>query len=183
MACQNPNGDNSPSSVKLNIQPIGPLPTKDRAPWKRYLARFLDNLIVGFPCFVVAVALWGVVSLTEGEQTYQSPVTSFLIQAVTSVIFLGLIVVYESVLLSTWGTTLGKRVFGLKVCQSQGQKLSFGQAFKRSTWINLMLVLTSIMPLITACINYWQYRCLMKDGYALWDKGEQLLVCPIRSNN
>ena len=40
--------------------------------------------------------------------------------------------IIEPVLLSTWGTTLGKWVFGLIIRDLNGKKLTFGQAFQRT---------------------------------------------------
>ena len=52
------------------------------------------------------------------------------------------LILYHSVLLSIWSTTLGKKLFGLRVIDSKtGNKISFGQAINRS----LRYIISSVL--------------------------------------
>lgn len=88
--------------------------------------------------------------------------------------WLGLLVL-EPLLLSTWGTTPGKALFGLRVrmlvAPAQGGRvvnLGFGRAFARTLLVFVLGLgmMFSIMPLFTMLFSRWQLR---RQGITVWD--------------
>ena len=97
------------------------LPTVGR-PWCRLFARSLDMGLCGLLVSVVFFPLLRV------------PVhvaNTLMIKLVTAYLGWGVLFALEPLLLSTWGYTPGKWLFGLKVRAADGRKLSFPAAFER----------------------------------------------------
>lgn len=95
-----------------------------RAPWRRYFARWLDLLLYGLVWTLVLCACK--VNLTArgaGLQLLDSLVTIVLMLAI------------EPLLLSRFGTTVGKWVFGLGVSDPDGGRLSYRAAYERLKWV------------------------------------------------
>ncbi|MBM3621256.1 MAG: RDD family protein [Alphaproteobacteria bacterium] len=105
--------------------------------WVRFVAYFLDGLIVGIPMWIlIAVFAGGTVASLGGTSTEQEQVAAAA--AVGGIIFLIFIVafvgvwLYEALMTSSErGATLGKRALGLRVVKSDGTRLSFGRATGR----------------------------------------------------
>jgi len=105
--------------------------------WVRFVAYFLDGLIVGIPMWIlIAVFAGGTVASLGGTSTEQEQVVAAA--AVGGIIFLIFIVafvgvwLYEALMTSSErGATLGKRALGLRVVKSDGTRLSFGRATGR----------------------------------------------------
>ncbi|WP_186565079.1 MerR family transcriptional regulator [Lawsonibacter celer] len=91
-------------------------------PWRRYFARNLDLALYGL--------LWGAVRLLLLRW---DPFPGFWTTLLENYITCGLMLLLEPTLLSTWGYTPGKWLFGLTVRYPGGHKLSWGDAFAR-TW-------------------------------------------------
>lgn len=90
-------------------------------PWRRHFARSLDLSVYG--------VIWGYISLlilrwSPGSNIFRSLFDSYII--------IGLMLIIEPLLLSTWGTTLGKWVFGLLIRNVNGEKLTYRQAYQRT---------------------------------------------------
>ncbi|PKM51234.1 MAG: hypothetical protein CVV02_07705 [Firmicutes bacterium HGW-Firmicutes-7] len=90
-------------------------------PWRRYFARTLDLAFYGliWIAFSYLVLRWN-----QGA--------GFIISLINAYISIGLMLVIEPLLLSTWGTTLGKWVFGLVIRNINGKKLTYRQAYQRT---------------------------------------------------
>ena len=86
-------------------------------PWRRFFARTLDYALCGLPCLFVL--RW-------------HPESSTLVNLLNGYIAYGTQLVLEPLLLSTWGYTPGKWIFGLQVRDWNGNLLSFGQALDRT---------------------------------------------------
>jgi uncharacterized RDD family membrane protein YckC len=90
-------------------------------PWRRYFARTLDVSIYEI--------IWTAVTLLVLRWSWNE---NLAITLLNIFIPLGMMLLIEPLLLSKWGTTIGKWVFGLVVRDSDGNKLRFGQAFERT---------------------------------------------------
>lgn len=95
---------------------------KVKAQWPRFLARMLDwalytTVLDVFRVFVLDVNL---LNQNNGED---------LLMAIMGIV---LTFAIEPVLLSTWGTTVGKWIFGLRVTDNMGNKLCYQDALSRT---------------------------------------------------
>lgn len=139
----------TPNTKSLPISDV-----KQIRPWVRFWARLIDiyvvNIVTGllFSIFIPQVLTWGMLAAT-----------------VITIFFTLLI---EALLLSTWGTTLGKSLFQVFVRNSQGKKLSFSRAIKRcvSVWGWGLAFGIPVASLIFSGISYQRIK---ETGVARWD--------------
>ena len=90
-------------------------------PWLRYFARSLD------------LSLYSVILLAITLLVLRwSPQNEFLSNMLNTYIACGLMLLIEPILLSTFGTTFGKWVFGLVLRDMDGAKLKYKQAIRRT---------------------------------------------------
>lgn len=91
------------------------------SPWRRFLAWWLDLSLCGaaWAALVALVMRWN-----QGS--------GLLVSLINTYVELGLLQVLEPLLLSTWGYTPGKWIFGLRVRNAAGEKLSYSAAFART---------------------------------------------------
>ena len=91
-------------------------------PWRRFFARNLDLTLCGMPWLLVRLFLlrW-------------HPESGLLVDLLDSYLTYAVLLAAEPLLLSTWGYTPGKWIFGLQVRNQEGGLLTFSQAFSR-TW-------------------------------------------------
>lgn len=105
--------------------------------WVRFVAYFLDSLIIGIPMWILIgifaggmVASFGGTS-SEEEQVAAAAAAGATIFVIILVAFVG-VWLYEALMTSSErGATLGKRALGLRVVKSDGTRLSFGRATGR----------------------------------------------------
>jgi uncharacterized RDD family membrane protein YckC len=105
--------------------------------WIRFVAYFLDSLIIGVPMWIlIAIFAGGTVASLGGTSTEQEQFEAAA--AVGGIIFLIIIIafvgvwLYEALMTSSErGATLGKRALGLRVVKSDGTRLTFGRATGR----------------------------------------------------
>ena len=105
--------------------------------WVRFVAYFLDSLIIAIPMWIIiGVFAGGMVAgfsgtSTEEEQIVAAAAAGFTIFMIVIVAFVG-VWLYEALMTSSErGATLGKRALGLRVVKSDGTRLSFGRATGR----------------------------------------------------
>lgn len=130
-----------------------------RHPWRRFLARMLDHSL----CILLLDAFLVLgLRFTFGDDLLSTLVQDYLAWGVQFLL--------EPLLLATWGTTPGKWIFGLKVRNAHGGKLTFGEAAAR------LAVLFRYgegwgIPIYQLYRNYKSYRAC-SDGEVLpWDEG------------
>lgn len=106
---------------------------------RRFAAMWIDRAI-----FIVA----GLLIMVAGAVTLKDDSTAFMVTILSGVaiIFVGLIV-YEGLMLSRRGQTLGKIALKIKVVRPDGSPITTGQAWGRA-------VLRGIMVHILALLNY-----------------------------
>ncbi|AWX23288.1 RDD family protein [Bacillus subtilis] len=106
--------------------------------WIRFLAYFIDGIIVSIPSYIIlflinSVFVAGAVAtnpyMTEEEYLVKYMTLAFLptmlIMIVISVLYYGLLTA------SKMQGTLGKKILGLKVVNEQGERVSIGQGIGR----------------------------------------------------
>lgn len=100
---------------------------------QRAIARMVDLFIVLAPVLVVTLSF---IEIEDGTVNVDSiPWWVLLVQ-------FGVAVVYETVLLATWGTTVGKWAVGLKVVRyADGKKPDAARATQRTALPNIFVVI------------------------------------------
>ena len=131
--------------------PIAPTPAAPSAPataqyagfWIRLVAAFIAGMILGIIGFIIQAVFGGVfgVALLTGPQE-PSPATAGLFAGIFGAmlfISIAIEIVYYVGLTGTYGATVGKMILGLKVVDTNGQKIGFGKAALREVvgkWIS-----------------------------------------------
>jgi len=90
--------------------------------WSRFFARMIDYGIFYLVGILLSLSL-----PTEFSESFY-----FIYALATPLLWAPL----EAILLSLWGTTLGKMVFGVVVRDIDGEKLSLGASFRRSFFLS-----------------------------------------------
>ncbi|MEN9575020.1 MAG: hypothetical protein RL514_2875 [Verrucomicrobiota bacterium] len=99
--------------------------------WIRLCAKFIDRVVVGIPIgigYAIAVTALGVFKRSGSDAVGML----LLVNGIILLFAMVLTVSYNAVLVGLWGTTLGKKVCGLKVIKTDGTKPSFGRACGRA---------------------------------------------------
>jgi hypothetical protein len=128
-------------------------------PWVRFLARSIDLSIFGI---FVGLLLYPISPLCS-----VSLETRYWSEIAFSFTLLFLWVFAEAALLSTWGTTPGKRLLKIKVTMS-AKKLSFKEAFRRSFMV-WWRGLAAGLPFIRIGTAFLAYSVLKEFKITSWD--------------
>ena len=140
-------------------------------PWRRLFARTVDICTAGFVLFLLLIIAF---SATMPEQA------AGFVKAVENPI-VGSLVLYliwlpaEAVLLSLFGTTPAKWMFGIKVAHPGGGLLSFSESLNRSFLVFVQGVGLGI-PFVALFTQLFAYRRLTKTGTTLWDTSTSAAV-------
>lgn len=94
--------------------------------------------------------------------------TSETNDTILGLVMLAVAVPVQALLLSTWGTTFGKALLGIKVTKD-GRKLYFGEAFKRELGVYLVGFGLGI-PIVSVFTQIAAYDHLKKQGASSWDQ-------------
>jgi uncharacterized RDD family membrane protein YckC len=112
------------------------------SPGARFVAQFVDGLLFTLPAFVIFFSIFSFKDfITPGTPPNPLPTLVF-----TGFLLFG-VVVYEGVMLSVRGQTLGKMLMGLKVVTPQGGTISAGQAWGRALSRSVMSLLYCLGPI------------------------------------
>lgn len=111
--------------------------------WIRFLAAIIDGIILGIIGGTIQAVFGGLVGVTFVAAPPQDPTTSaglFAGLMGTAVILsIAVQIAYYVGLTGAYGATVGKMVLGLKVVDTNGQKIGFGKAALREIvgkWIS-----------------------------------------------
>lgn len=138
---------------------------KLRAPWRRYFARTLDLAIYSTIWNIILTLVFRVNIFNMGNA---GDLLNFIFIHV-------LVLLIEPLLLSKFGTTIGKAIFGLYVTDFGRDKLSYREASYRTIMV-LWKGLGFNLP-IYAYIRLWKsYFTLMHDTAALEWEDESVIV-------
>ena len=144
----------------------------DRHPWRRYWAKMVDLVLVAMPLFMGVIFVLTLVA---------PAVSAGILKALDNQIFAGimLLLVYilaDTVLLSTFGTTPARAIFGIRLSLAGGGKLSFMQAFQRSAMVSFFGMGLGI-GIVAIFTQYFSYKRLNETGKTRWDEE---LGCEVR---
>lgn len=128
--------------------------------WARWWARTIDLMIVGLVGAVVT-------TLLRWDSFYASYCFSFTW------------VLVEPLLLSTWGTTVGKWTLGIAVRRRDGGTLTYGEALNR-TFVVYLKGLALNIPILNVVTQIMAYNQLTSFGQTVWDEegGYKCRVAP-----
>ena len=142
-------------------------PTKAPFPWRRYFARSID---LGLSSTVFTLILILIFKIDLSELGLISSILSVYVPWI--IMFL-----LEPVLISKWGKTPGKWVFGISIHNKDGCLLTRKQAFDR-----LLLVFKKgsgyAIPFYDIYCYYKHYKICKETGVLPWDKSYRYDVKP-----
>src|ERR1700687_1068074 len=153
----------------MSTHPSSPSPARADRAWPRFWARQFDNAI----CWGIAI---GMASLLGMAPPLRLP--NLLIAIGIGAMLVGVLhLVYEALMLTVFGTTIGKSVFGLRVETRRGNKAQFSRFLRRSLgawqWGSYAYVL---FPLATLFAWKKSYDELRLNGRTYWDKQSKTRV-------
>lgn len=129
-------------------------------PWRRYFARSLDLTLAGLAVSLVRFCVF--------RQTVDSGAGARIVQLILSWTVLMLA---EPMLLHFWGTTVGKRLFGIRVVSIRtGEKLGLSEAFSRTGMVFACGDGASIPLVNIGCNIYSYYRYAVKGEPLAWEE-------------
>ena len=129
-------------------------------PWRRYFARSLDLTLAGLAVSLVRFCVF--------RQTVDSGAGARIVQLILSWTVLMLA---EPLLLHFWGTTVGKRLFGIRVVSIRtGEKLDLSEAFSRTGMVFACGDGASIPLVNIGCNIYSYYRYAVKGEPLAWEE-------------
>ncbi|MAT38872.1 MAG: hypothetical protein CL946_04635 [Ectothiorhodospiraceae bacterium] len=140
----------------------------------RFGARAIDTYIFLMVAIFVLAFIMGFMAGDNPLFATRSPVTqlgSFLLFPVLLCAY----ALVEAVFISTWGRTLGKFIFGMKVTDANGNLLSTGDALGRSlnVWIKGLGCGVLFIPLITFIYSFVSFQ---NHGSTSWDRDGGFIV-------
>lgn len=152
----------NPQPVIIEAVPVGAdeyrvLPVR---PWVRFFARGLDLTIFGFFIGIIFAMVY--------------PASVHDERSLSGLVILFLWFVVEPFILSTFGTTLGKYIFNIKITDVNHQKPTLRASYRRSFGVWIKGYAFGI-PLISLITFYFAYSRLKNTGTTLWDK-DQFIV-------
>jgi curved DNA-binding protein CbpA len=132
-------------------------------PWVRYFARFIDVYFGG----MIVGTTWVIFSPTTYNKVFGINSNEYVTGAILYIIWL----FFESMMLATLGTTLGKWVFNSKVVSIDGGKLKFSTALLRSfsMWFNGLGLMIPIVNFFTLSNSFIQLKDVNYGGFTKWD--------------
>ena len=138
-------------------------------PWRRLFARMVDICTVGPVLFLLLIV--------------ENPIVAYIVLHLVWLLA-------EALLLSLFGTTPAKWLFGIRVEHPGGNLLSFSEALNRS-FLVFVQGLGFGIAFVSLFTQFFAYRRLTKTGTTLWDTSVgavvlhkkwgvvRALVCPV----
>lgn len=149
-------------------------------PWRRYFARVIDLGITGVAVYAL-LDLWASMiappDIDPDSWTGVALVLRYILDMFLLQLSLSFLVgiVFNAVWLRLTGTTPGKFVFGIRVHEQDGSRLSLGRAFSRElrVWMQGLFFGIPILDLLAMAAAYGY---LEVNGDTLWDRRMALKV-------
>lgn len=137
-------------------------------PWRRFLVRNIDNVLLGVICFLPTFIIWAIFTGSD-EDEISDHWLSF------SIVLLALISFTEAAMISLSGYTPAKWLFGLRVRDKQGERLKFVPSMKRAAGANFFGQ-GAYIPFIGIITNLLARSALIKTKTTTWDEHAKSLV-------
>lgn len=135
------------------------------APWRRYFARAFDLTLFGVLGWFALGLAWYSIAPMQADRFFigLNPAVDLVLTAVIGTFISGFILAF-------FGSTPGKAVFGIRVRNKEGSKLSVSEGLTRDLdvlvrGLGLAIPLVSVITLIVA------YSKLKRNGVTSWDSG------------
>ncbi|MFW6106644.1 MAG: RDD family protein [bacterium] len=158
------NDTRSPSDKELHI-------SRMPHPWRRYFARMLDYATVGLiPLFILHLL---VAKFAPQGVDRLSLLMSNLVAA--GIIHSAIWIPVEAALIALTGRTPGKSLYGIKIVDEQGNKLSFRASLKRSALVWVQGLGLGI-PIVALFTQLAAHKRLGQTGSTLWDNAVEAKV-------
>ena len=132
------------------------------APWQRFWARMVDDLVYTMILLAAATCLmngrlpqWG--------------------SLVSTILGIAMTLALEPVQLRLFGTTIGKWIFGISVRDTKGQNLGFSAAFWRTAMV-LWFGLAMNVPFLRLWRLFKSYKMYESNEFLPWDDNVELTV-------
>lgn len=143
-------------------------------PWRRYLARAFDNVVVGSILWFLIGTLAYVLSVEAGNWLIAA-LSSFYVILLGGAVRLVSMIPLQAAMISLTGTTPGKWLCGVRVLNKNGSRLSHNAALIRETKVWLVgygagLPFISLFALIQA------FNAVQDNGVADWDDPDEVVV-------
>jgi uncharacterized RDD family membrane protein YckC len=165
---------------ELDPPPASPPPIKGAwtdvkpHPWRRYLARLLDVMVVG----LIGWALIGFVvylAAPEAADRIFIAIDGSFGRILDILLTLAIVIPGMALMIGLTGLSLGKWLFGIKVVRRNGRPIGLGAALKREVLVwfrgwGMGVPFVSLYTLIAS------YRHLSDAGTSVWDEGEDWVV-------
>lgn len=143
----------------------GDVKTRIFIPWRRFFARILD-------LFVYRIAWMLFLAMVMNVQvTFRGTIESFFDIFISLLLMLGI----EPLLLSIFGTTLGKWIFGIRIYNNDGGKLSYQDAFirtRRALWRGM----GTGLPIYILWREFKSYQEYAKGTVLEWEYDSEMVV-------
>lgn len=140
-------------------------------PWRRFFARTVDICTAGLALFLLLIFAFGA-TMPEQAAGFAKAIENPII---ASVVLYLIWLPAETLLLSLFGTTPAKWLFGIRVVHPSGDFLSFSEALNRSFLVFVQGVGFGI-PFVALFTQLFAYRRLTKTGTTLWDTSTSAVV-------
>lgn len=140
-------------------------------PWRRLFARTVDICTAGFALFLLLIFAFSATMPEQAAGFAKAIENPIIASVVLYVIWLPA----EALLLSLFGTTPAKWLFGIRVAHPGDKLLSFAVALNRSFLVFVQGVGFGI-PFVALFTQLFAYRRLTKTGTTLWDTSTSAVV-------
>ncbi len=176
MAYEDPNAP-SPASGDVASKPAAPVDQSKKFlggqhhPWRRLFARTVDICTAGLVLFMLLLFVFSA-TMPEQAADFAKAIENPII---ASVVLYLIWLPAEALLISLFGTTPAKWLFGIRVAHPGGNLLSFAAALNRSFLVFVQGVGFGI-PFVALFTQLFAYRRLTKTGTTLWDTSTTAVV-------
>ena len=138
---------------------------KIQSPWRRFFARTLDEALYSaiWSCFLVLVLNINLVN--------RSSAAGF----VDIIMTLLLTFILEPLQLSLFGTTLGKWILGIRILHNDDRKLTFSEAYQRTTQV-LFYGLGFYIPIYNLVRMWKSYKACMERETLAWEYDSRIIL-------
>lgn len=136
--------------------------------WRRYFARVIDNMINGGVCIFIFGFVLAMIDLQAAERFFRIfEVKGGIVLDAMFTVFVALFA--NALLIGLCGTSLGKLIMGIYVCDSEGRTIGAARGFKREflVWFRGLAIGVPILNLIAMVMAYNRYTT---SGVTSWDK-------------
>lgn len=153
--------DDYPLSFEYDIVP------KVYAPWRRYFARALDGTLYTVVWNIVLALVFNVNIVAWDESLWA--------RLLDTIVTLLMMFLFEPVLLSVFGTTIGKALLGLHVTDMEGRKMTYSKARERTRGV-LLYGMGCRLP-IYGLFRLWKsYKSYGAEETLEWEYGSEITL-------